>query len=90
MNEVYNMPNECVPDRVMNIKEKMLTLEEMQLKAIEILSATKRDVMGGEKNKEGPAPIETCMDSVASQNINRMAYILELLGEIKDALGVDV
>lgn len=90
MNEVYNMPNECVPDRVMNIKEKMLTLEEMQLKAIEILSATKRDVMGGEKNKEGPAPIETCMDTVASQNINRMGYILELLGEIKDALGVDV
>ena len=90
MNEVYNMPNECVPDRVMNIKEKMLTLEEMQLKAIEILSATKRDVMGGEKNKEGPAPIETCMDTVASQNVNRMVYILEMLGEIKDALGVDV
>ena len=90
MNEVYNMPNECVPDRVMNIKEKMLTLEEMQLKAIEILSATTRDVMGGEKNKEGPAPIETCMDTVASQNVNRMVYILEMLGEIKDALGVDV
>lgn len=90
MNEVCNMPDECTPDRAMNIKEKMLTLKEMQLKAIEILSATKRDVMGGEKNEEGPAPIETCMDTVASQNINRMVYILEMLGEIKDALGVDV
>ena len=90
MNEVCNMSDECTPGRAMNIKEKMLTLEEMQIKAIEILSATKRDVMGGEKNKEGPAPIETCMDTVASQNINRMGYILELLGEIKDALGVEV
>lgn len=90
MNEVCNMPDECTPDRAMNIKEKMLTLEEMQLKAIDILAATKRDVIGGEKNKEGPAPIETCMDILASQNNNRMAYILELLGEIKDALGVDV
>lgn len=90
MNEVCNMPDECTPGRAMNIKEKMLALEEMQRKAIDILSATKRDVMGGEKNNEGPAPIETCMDTVASQNINRMVYILELLCEIRDALGVDV
>lgn len=90
MNEVCNIAKECVPGQPMNIKDKMLAAADMQRRAIDILTATKRDVMGGEKNNEGPAPIETCMDSVASQNINRMVYILELLGEIKDALGVEV
>lgn len=87
--EVCSIENECVPGRPMNIKEKMLTTADMQRKAIEILYAIKRDVMGTERG-EGPAHVETSMDEVASRTLDRMDYILGMLCEIRDALGVTV
>lgn len=34
--------------------------------------------------------VETCMDGMASQSLNRMDCILGILCEIRDALGVSV
>lgn len=87
--EVCNMENGCVPGRSMNIKEKLLASADMQRKAIEILSAIMRDVTGAER-EEMEDLVETCIDGMASQSLNRMDCILGILCEIRDALGVSV
>ena len=89
MNEVCNIANECVPGQPMNIKDKMLATADMQRRAIEILAAIKHDVIGTER-EDGPEPEDTCMYDVAARSAVRMDYILELLCEIRDALGVTV
>lgn len=88
MNEVCNAV-ECRPGRPDNIKEKLATTVEMQHKAIELLSAIKRDVTGAE-NADYPIPVANCMDDVVTQSADRMGFILELICDIKDALGVTV
>lgn len=88
MNEVCNMPNECAPARPENIKERMLKTVDMQYKAIELLSAMRREVTGTENN-DRPIPVATCMDDVASQQCENMQFILELIYHVKDALGVN-
>lgn len=89
MSEVCIMENNCVPGQPMNIKDKMLAAADMQRKAIEILAAIKHDVIGTER-EDGPEPADTCMYDVAARSAAQMDYILELLCEIRDALGVTV
>lgn len=87
MNETCDVENECVPVRPMNIKEKMLAAADMQSKVIEVLSSIKLELLGGDQ-EECSNQVTTCMDDVASQSLDRMDYILGLLCEIRDALGV--
>lgn len=89
MNETCDVENECVPGRPMNIKEKMLAVADMQRKAIGVMSSIKMELLGGDQ-EECTNQVAICMDDVASQSLDRMDYILGMLCEIRDALGVSV
>ena len=95
MNDIHDRPIECQPTKSENIKELLLSTEDMQYKTIDCLRAIRSFLtnVDDEQNKILSADClkvsASCMKDSASLLMYRMSVILNGISEIMEVLGVE-